>query len=129
MSEKQSVLSEFIKTVSQLRLYCPWDKKQTIQSLQKYLKEEYREVTEAIKQGRSEDLKEELGDLLFIIVLMSQISHENGDFNMQQVVQEINNKMINRHPHVFMKQEDLSEEALRKQWETIKSMEKARKSN
>lgn len=98
---------------------CPWDKKQTHSSLKRYLLEETYEVIDAIDQQDTENLVEELGDLLFQIVFHVQIGEEDGDFTMADVIQGINTKMIYRHPHVFG---DSTPDEV--DWEKLKAKEK-----
>ena len=105
---------------------CPWDRKQDSASLAPYLLEEAHEVLEAIEIDDPEWLCEELGDLLLQIVFHSQIHSEAGNFDMQDVIRGIADKMIRRHPHVF---EDLpyqDEQELASNWERIKQEEKQR---
>lgn len=80
---------------------CPWDKKQTLDSLKPFLIEEAYEVIEAIEQGEPEKLKEELGDLLFHILFMSKVSADMGTFDIEDVIKFEHEKMTRRHPHVF----------------------------
>lgn len=80
---------------------CPWDRKQTHHSLREHLLEETYEVLDALDEGNKDKLCAELGDLLMQIVLHAQLAEEAGDFNMGNVTQGINNKLISRHPHVF----------------------------
>ncbi len=97
-------IEKLIETIKKLRhpLHgCDWDKKQTHKTLMKYVIEEAYEVVDAIDEESETNLKEELGDLLLQIVLHSEIASENKNFNFEDVVIEINNKMIRRHPHVF----------------------------
>ncbi len=96
-------LDELIKIMSALRgeKGCPWDKEQTMESLKPFIVEEAYEVLEAIDEKDPEDVKEELGDLLFQIVFQCQIAKEKGDFDMADVIEKIGRKMIARHPHVF----------------------------
>ncbi|MEN8188305.1 MAG: MazG nucleotide pyrophosphohydrolase domain-containing protein [Thermodesulfobacteriota bacterium] len=124
MKTEQSPFSQFIHTVEMLRTHCPWDKKQTLSSSQKYLTEEYLEVLEAMQGNDSDALREELGDLIFIVVLISQICSDSGQFTIEDVIETINMKMIRRHPHVFETKTEMSEEELRKQWKRIKNEEK-----
>ena len=98
---------------------CPWDKKQTHESLKRYLLEETYEVIEAIDQKDTENLVEELGDLLFQIVFHAQIGEEDDAFSMADVIQGINEKMIYRHPHVFG---DLTPDEV--DWDKLKAAEK-----
>jgi tetrapyrrole methylase family protein/MazG family protein len=80
---------------------CPWDKKQTRSSLKQYLIEELYELIDAIEKEDFESIKEELGDLLFQIVIQSQLAKEEGRFDINDVIEGITKKMIDRHPHVF----------------------------
>jgi tetrapyrrole methylase family protein/MazG family protein len=105
---------------------CPWDKKQTHQSLKPYLVEESYEVLQAIDRGKSEKLCEELGDLLLQIMLHSRIADEAGEFNIDDVIDRISDKLIHRHPHVFGndKTEDLDE--IKHNWHSLKQEEKGK---
>lgn len=80
---------------------CPWDKEQTRDSLKPFLIEETYELLEALDEGEPEKIKEELGDLLFQIIFHCQISKELGEFDINDVIERVSNKMITRHPHVF----------------------------
>lgn len=106
---------------------CPWDKKQTHQTLKKYLLEEANEVLEAIEQEDIELLIEELGDLLLQVFLHAQIGEDEGMFNMEDVIQSLNEKMIRRHPHVFGEQSVKDANEVVQQWEEIKKEEKLHK--
>ncbi len=99
---------------------CNWDRKQTHKSLLPYLIEETYEVVEAIEDGSSDDLREELGDLLCQIIFHAQIADEEGRFNVDDSIASINKKLINRHPHVFGEKKDLSPDEVRDQWEKVK---------
>ena len=103
---------------------CPWDKKQTTASLKKYLIEEFNEIIEAIDNQDPRNLCEELGDFLYLIVMISEINKQSGSFSLQDVIQSINDKLIRRHPHVFSDVTIDDEKTLRKQWEEIKKSEK-----
>ena len=96
-------LKELVKIMEALRgeKGCPWDREQTMESLKPFIVEETYEVLEAIDEKNPEDVKEELGDLLFQIVFQCQIAKEKGDFDMSDVIEKIGSKMIARHPHVF----------------------------
>ncbi|MBU1992098.1 MAG: MazG nucleotide pyrophosphohydrolase domain-containing protein [Patescibacteria group bacterium] len=80
---------------------CPWDKKQTIESMLEHVKEEAEEVYEAIEKGHAESLKEELGDLLFNVIMIAQITKEKGKFDIGDVLRDIEKKIIDRHTWVF----------------------------
>ena len=102
---------------------CPWDAKQTFQTVRLYLLEEAYEVVDAIDNGDKEGICAELGDLLFQIFFMASIAKEKGQFNMSDVVRGIREKMIRRHPHVFsdIKVEDADQVV--KNWNEIKKTE------
>jgi len=80
---------------------CPWDREQTFVSMKKCVLEEAQEVAEAIEKEDMENLKEELGDLLFTIVFISDIAREKGLFDLRDSIEGIKEKLIRRHPHVF----------------------------
>ena len=123
------MIDEFLKTVATLRSPegCPWDRKQTHESLIPFLNEESAEVVEAIIQKDSDELKDELGDLLLQIVLHAQIAKEEGRFDFNDVVKSVNDKMIRRHPHVFEGIVYQDEAEQKSAWHAIKAEEKARK--
>lgn len=103
---------------------CPWDRDQTPQTLQPFLVEETYEVLDSLESSDWFGLKEELGDLLFQIVLHSQIMREAGEFDISDVIDGICKKMERRHPHVFGDSEAKNTEAVRAQWSKIKAMER-----
>ncbi|WP_062350096.1 nucleoside triphosphate pyrophosphohydrolase [Bacillus kwashiorkori] len=105
---------------------CPWDRKQTHTSLKKYLIEETYEVLEAIDQGDDEHLVEELGDVLLQIMLHAQIGDEEGYFNIQDIIETLNAKMIRRHPHVFGEIIANNAEEVTENWKKIKELEKGK---
>lgn len=107
---------------------CPWDCKQTPFSLREYVLEEAHEVVEAIDHGDPLKLKEELGDLLLQIVFQAQIHRELGHFNVRDVIESINNKLLNRHPHIFGDTTVNSAEEVKQNWEKIKKKEKKKNS-
>lgn len=94
---------EFVEIVAKLRGPdgCPWDKEQTRESLKPYLVEEFYELLDAVEENETGGMREELGDLLFQIVLQSQLSKEEGRFDINDVIEGIASKMVRRHPHVF----------------------------
>ena len=107
---------------------CPWDKEQTHESLLPYFLEEAYEVIESVELKDWETLKEELGDVLLHILLQAKIADETNKFNISDSLEVINNKLVNRHPHVFGDDNiDASIEA-KQNWEDIKHVEKKRKS-
>lgn len=108
---------------------CPWDIKQSYSSIVPYTLEEAYEVADAIAQGDMQELRAELGDLLFQVVFYSQIAREEGHFDFNDVIEGINAKMIRRHPHVFADAEFESDEALHEAWEQTKAVERAGRKN
>ena len=108
---------------------CPWDRAQDHETLKKHLVEECAEVLEAIDSGDTENLCEELGDVLFQVMFHSEIEAERGNFTVDDVVNGICEKMIRRHPHVFGDEEYGSDEQNQARWEEIKRQEKEAKRN
>ena len=104
---------------------CAWDKEQTSASLKPYLIEEAYEVYEAIEKGDSDNLKEELGDLLYQVYAHAQIKKEEGDFTIDDVAQGIVTKLVRRHPHVFGNETVKDAREVIERWEKIKKKEKA----
>lgn len=103
---------------------CSWDRSQTHESLRNYLLEESYEVLEAIENQDWDNLAEELGDVLFQIVFHAEIASEAGRFNINQVIDGINEKMIRRHPHVFIDKESFNPDQVETNWDAIKRLEK-----
>lgn len=108
---------------------CPWDQKQTTVSLKKYFQEEFAEVIAAIDNNDPENLCEELGDMLFLLILMAEINTKSNTFTLRDVIRSINEKMIRRHPHVFGEGKKGTEKELEKQWRAIKLQERKKKTN
>ncbi len=105
---------------------CPWDIRQTSASIAPYTLDETHELLDAIERDDTENLKEELGDLLFNIVFHAQIADEKGQFSFDDVARGITDKMLRRHPHVFGEDRDreFSDETLSEQWQALKQQEK-----
>jgi tetrapyrrole methylase family protein/MazG family protein len=105
---------------------CPWDRRQTHRSLLRYLREESREVEQAVRRGDHENLREELGDLLLQILFHSQIAGEKGRFTIRHVVRDLGRKLVRRHPHVFGGAEKLRTAGqVVARWDELKKREKA----
>src|SRR4051812_34209424 len=104
---------------------CPWDLKQTFQTIAPYTIEEAYEVADAISRGDLDDLKDELGDLLLQVVFHARMAEEQGSFAFGDVVQAITEKLIRRHPHVFGDKRGMSTGEVNVQWDQIKEEEKA----
>lgn len=104
---------------------CPWDLKQTFDTIVPHTIEETYEVVDAIQNRDWPNLQEELGDLLFQVIFYSQMAKEQGLFEFSDVVETVNEKLTRRHPHVFLEVEFDSEEAINANWEAEKAKEKA----
>ena len=126
LKQTQSALHDLWGLVKTLRSEngCPWDRKQTPQSISLYLLEEVFELVDAIASGNSEQIREELGDVLFHIVFIARMFDERGEFDLGGVARTITQKMIRRHPHVFGDKEVTSSAEVVQNWHDIKRQEK-----
>lgn len=124
-------MDELLKIMAQLRdpaRGCPWDKEQNWQSLAKHTIEEAYEVADAAERNDTQHLKEELGDLLLQVVFYSQIASESGAFTFADVVAELNDKLVRRHPHVFGDDTTIkTTEDQNRAWDAMKAEENAAK--
>jgi MazG family protein len=122
----ESAFNKLVEIVAQLRAPggCPWDREQTHESLLPATIEEAYEVAEAARSGNDAHFREELGDLLLLVVMHAEIACEAGRFNIDNVIAEITDKLIRRHPHVFGESNARDAGAVLKQWEAIKREEK-----
>ena len=114
---------DLVEIMDTLREKCPWDKKQTIQSLRSNTIEELYELVDAIIEEDWEGIKEELGDILLHVLFYAKIGTEQGHFTLQDSIEGISKKLIHRHPHIYgdVKAED--EETVKKNWEQLKLQE------
>ena len=119
--EKLAALSRVLDVLERLRVDCPWDREQTIESLRTNTIEE---VSDAILKGQHEELKKELGDVLLHIVFYSQIAQEQGDFDLADVCHALCDKLIYRHPHVYGEATAESTDIVLERWEELKRKEK-----
>ena len=103
---------------------CPWDREQTHESLLPALIEEAYEMAEAARAKDDAHFREELGDLLLLIVMHAEIARESGRFDIDEIVRELSDKLVRRHPHVFGTSDARDAGAVLKQWEAIKREEK-----
>ena len=103
---------------------CPWDRKQDPESLKIYLLEETYELAEALDREDPNDIREELGDLLFLMLFICRIYEEQGVFDLAQVMEKIHEKMIRRHPHVFGEEQWRKPEEVVQGWQGLKAQEK-----
>ncbi len=118
--------AKLCEIVAQLRAPggCPWDREQTNESILPHLIEEAYEVAGAIRAGDDANLREELGDLILLAIMHSEIARETGRFKISEVLDEVTAKLIRRHPHVFATSDVKDSEGVVKQWEAIKREEK-----
>ncbi len=105
---------------------CPWDKKQTLFSLQAYLVEEVHELIEAIDEQEASHIKEEAADLLWTIVFLSKLAEEKNFFSFQDLIEAAAEKLIRRHPHIFGDKKAKDAEEVKEIWQAAKQMEKKR---
>lgn len=126
MTHNNTSLHPLMATILSLRddNGCPWDKRQTSYSLIKHLSSETAELVTALENNDPENTCEELGDLLYIIIMIAEINRDLGNFDMSDVILQINEKLIRRHPHVFEGKTYENETQLAEQWELIKAAEK-----
>jgi MazG family protein len=115
-----------VRLMERLRSECPWDRKQTFQTLSSYLLEECHEALDALAREDFSELEGELGDLLFQIVFLARLGQERGDFDFASIARRIHDKMVARHPHVFGDARVHDAEGVRVQWEELKRTERER---
>ncbi|MDP4116723.1 MAG: nucleoside triphosphate pyrophosphohydrolase [Bacteroidota bacterium] len=119
----ENKFSELVKIVKKVRRECPWDKEQTHDSIKANTIEEAFEVAESIDNKDYNELKIELGDVLLHVIFHAQIAEDNNTFNLDDVITEISNKLVRRHPHVFGNLEVSGTEEVLRNWEQIKLQE------
>jgi tetrapyrrole methylase family protein/MazG family protein len=129
MRNNEKAFRKLLEIVKKLRGEngCPWDKKQTITSLTKYLQEEFDELILAISNNDLDNLCEEAGDMMFLLVIIAEINSEKNSFGIGDVLESINEKLIRRHPHVFAGVQIDDEKELTRQWLAIKAEEKSKR--
>ena len=128
--EQMSAIENLLQVMKDLRHPdngCPWDIRQTSASIAGYTLDETHELLDAIERDDTQNLKEELGDLLFNIVFHARIAEEQGQFTFDDVAQGITDKMLRRHPHVFgdTRDQKFNDETLSQQWQALKQQEKS----
>ena len=111
---------KLVKIVDRLRLECPWDRKQTFESLRNLTIEETYELADAILEKNWDDVKNELGDLLLHIVFYAKMGSEKKLFDINDIINHVSKKLVDRHPHVFGDKKVLTSEEVVKSWESIK---------
>ena len=123
MEEKLAVFQELLEIMDRLRAECPWDKKQTNESLRNLTIEETYELADAILEENPDEIMRELGDMLLHIVFYAKIGSETGDFDMADIIKNLNKKLIYRHPHIFSDTKVNDAEDVKKNWEELKIRE------
>jgi len=126
MNSREKQLESFNKlldVMDELREKCPWDKKQTLESLRHLTIEETYELADAILDNDKEEIKKELGDLLLHIVFYAKIGSETKDFDLASISDSIVEKLIHRHPHIYGDTKVTNEEDVKKNWEKLKLKE------
>ena len=125
MSETGKAFEKLVEIMARLRSEsgCPWDRQQTHESLKKYLLEETYETIDAIDSGDMDELRAELGDLMLQILFHAQLARERGQFDIKDSIENITEKLLRRHPHVFGEAEVASAEEVLHRWDEIKSGE------
>lgn len=121
--EKMEAFGRLLDIMDELREKCPWDREQTIQSLRNLTIEETYELTDAILENNMEDIRKELGDLLLHIVFYSKIGDEHKKFDIKDVIDGVNEKLVFRHPHVFGQREVSGSKEVISNWEELKIKE------
>lgn len=125
---KIEAFGRLLDIMDTLRAECPWDKKQTLESLRHLTIEETYELADAIEEGDLNEIKKELGDLMLHMVFYSKIGSEKGAFDVGDVLNSVCDKLIHRHPHIYGDVEATTEEEVKANWEAIKLKEKGTKS-
>jgi MazG family protein len=123
--EAGAAVAKLVQLMDRLRTECPWDRKQTFQTLSGYLLEECYEAVDALSREDWDDVEGELGDLLFEIVFLARLGSETESFDLASCARRIHAKMVARHPHVFGTADVRDADAVRLQWEAIKEKERA----
>jgi MazG family protein len=123
MNAKADAFVRLVQIMDELREKCPWDRKQTIQSLRQMTLEECYELVDAITENDWKSIREELGDLLLHIVFYSKIACEQNQFTIEDVLNGISQKLIDRHPHIYGNVEVKNDEDVKRNWEKLKIKE------
>jgi len=120
---KKEAFGRLLMIMDELREKCPWDMKQTMESLRHLSIEETFELSDAIMQGDMSEIKKELGDVLLHIVFYARIASESGSFDISEVIDSLCEKLIRRHPHIYGDTQVANEEEVKSNWEKIKMQE------
>lgn len=123
-AEQLAAFDRLLTIMDELRAQCPWDKKQTTESLRHLTIEETFELSDAILEGNPDEIKKELGDILLHIVFYAKIGSEEGNFDITSMIDSLCEKLIRRHPHIYGDVIAEDEETVKQNWEKIKLNEK-----
>ena len=123
MERKQEAFARLLKVMDELREQCPWDKKQTMDTLRYLTLEETYELSDAIVEKDLKNIKKELGDVLLHIVFYARIASETNEFDIADVMNELCDKLISRHPHIYGDVKVKDEEEVKRNWENLKLKE------
>ena len=123
MKRKLEAFQRLLKIMDDLREQCPWDRKQTIESLRNLTIEETYELADAILLGNMQEIKEEIGDVMLHMIFYSKIAEEQGEFDIADALHAEAEKLIHRHPHIYGDVEVDGEEEVKRNWERIKLKE------
>lgn len=123
MEEKLKAFQRLLEIMDDLRAKCPWDKKQTFQSLRNLTIEETYELADAILKEDMQEIKEEIGDLMLHMVFYSKIGEEKGSFDIASALHGVCDKLVQRHPHIYGDVQVSGEDEVKKNWEQIKLKE------
>tara|TARA_A100001037_G_C15079627_1_gene603559 strand:- start:624 stop:1406 length:783 start_codon:yes stop_codon:yes gene_type:complete len=120
---------QLLKIIKELRKKCPWDKKQTINTLRHLTIEEVYELSDAILKNQKKNIEDELGDLLLHIMMYAEIGSEKKYFSINTIIKNLNKKLIHRHPHIYNKKnkKKITKKEVENSWEKLKLKEKGRK--
>ncbi|HMO40029.1 MAG TPA: nucleoside triphosphate pyrophosphohydrolase [Saprospiraceae bacterium] len=122
-AEKQEAFARLLTIMDELREQCPWDRKQTMESLRNLTIEETYELTDAILAGDLEEVKEEIGDLMLHMVFYARIADEQGAFDIADALHTVCDKLVKRHPHIYGNVQVQNEEDVKRNWEQLKLQE------
>ena len=123
MDVRLKAFERLLNIIDDLRAKCPWDKKQTLESLRYLSIEEMYELSDAILDNEMQEVKKELGDIMLHLVFYAKIASETNHFNITDVLNGICDKLVHRHPHIYGNVEAITEEEVRKNWEKMKLKE------
>ena len=121
--QKLEAFSQLLDIMDDLREKCPWDQKQTLQSLRHLTLEEVYELSDALLEEDMQEIKKELGDVLLHLIFYAKIGSEKGSFDIADVINSLNEKLIFRHPHIYGDVEVKDEEEVKQNWEKLKLKE------